>query len=1257
VGIRDFIRDLSTRCLVVLALAAAALPAAAAPKTWLSAAGGNATNWNRAQNWTPNGAPAAADDIIIPTTPTGGTGFPVLNATSTVATLTIQSGASLTGAATRNLTVTGNAAITSTGVLNVNASAISVGGTLSGTGTVNGNTGTLNVAGNMTVTTFTAGTSTVVFNGTAAQSVGAYTFNNFSISNTTAAVSAAANFNVNGTLTMNGAATVLSPAAAVLVGGTGTLTGTGTVQVTRTAATADFSSQYTITNKTLTNLTVEYIGTAAQAVSALTYGSLTISNTTAAVSAAANFSVNGTLTMNGAATVLNPAAAVLVGGTGTLTGTGTVQVTRTAATADFSSQYTITNKTLTNLTVDYIGTAAQTVSALTYGGLTISNTSATVSAAANFSVNGTLTMNGAATLLGPSAAVLVGGTGTLTGTGTVQVTRTAATADFSSQYTITNKTLTNLTVEYAGAAAQTLSALTYGNLKTNNAGGVTLSAGNATVNGTLTLASGVITTNANTLITTADCPGSVARTGGHVAGLFSLHLPTGSPSCTFDIGDGTTYRPIGLVFSSISTAGDLSGSVTQAAGEEPNIATSGIDAAADVNRFWTLTNSGVVLGGNYSATFTFVSGDVDGGADATQFEVERWDGSAWNTTTAGTRTTTSTQATGISGFSNFVSGQKKFRAGTGTFNVFETATAAGAITGVIKTRVAGTAFSFDIVAILGGAQASSFSDNVTVDLIGNNTLGVALDANNCPTTFSTVLAAFTAAISGGRSTVSFAAVADSWRDVRVRVRWPTSSPTVTSCSTDNFAIRPASITLSALDATWETAGTTRALANTGSSGGTVHKASTSAATTPRPFTLRATAVPASATNYDGSPAAASGFPACGTLCTSVGALSFTGGSWTGSGVRENATANYSEAGTFNLQLEDAAYASVDNADGSTAAERTVPATATVEIGRFVPERFEFVTVITPQLQTFGSSCASRSFTYIGQRFWFAPFPSATVKAVNAAGGTTTNYPISISRPALSESYSDSGAPATLDTGSVGTPALSAPASGTATYSADSGGTLFYQRSSTTPIAPFNAAAISLTVSASDSADNAADQGIISTPTPLAFSNILFDAGNTFRYGRMRLLNGSGPTTVDVPVTLRAEYYDGATTGFRTNDDNCTSFVAGNFKLSGHQGSITTTNMPDTNVSISGTLTSGIANLKLLKPSPAVSTPGSVKICLDLDNSASPTDATCTAATSANRPYLQGPWTGGNYDKDPAGQVTFGLFGAQPKEFIYFRENY
>jgi len=152
-------------------------------------------------------------------------------------------------------------------------------------------------------------------------------------------------------------------------------------------------------------------------------------------------------------------------------------------------------------------------------------------------------------------------------------------------------------------------------------------------------------------------------------------------------------------------------------------------------------------------------------------------------------------------------------------------------------------------------------------------------------------------------------------------------------------------------------------------------------------------------------------------------------------------------------------------------------------------------------------------------------------------------------------------------------------------------------------------------------------------------------------------NAAGPTTVDIPLTLRAEFYQSAAAGFvRNNDDNCTPLAAGNFKLSNHNGSLSGT---DVSVSVPAALTSGVANgMKLVKSTAPVSGPGSVRVCFDLDSAPGAGDTSCASSTSANHSFLQGPWSSaGSYDRDPAAQVNVGTFGAQPNNLIYFRENY
>lgn len=540
-----------------------------------------------------------------------------------------------------------------------------------------------------------------------------------------------------------------------------------------------------------------------------------------------------------------------------------------------------------------------------------------------------------------------------------------------------------------------------------------------------------------------------------------------------------------------------------------------------------------------------------------------------------------------------------------SFNAFETTTAASAITGPIYTKLAGTAFGLDVVAIASGAQASGYSGNVKVELLANTgTAGSGYGANNCPNSNTVIQTIASSAISGGRSTVNFAAVADAYRDVRVRISYPTTSPTVTTCSTDSFAIRPTVFTITSTNAT-----------NAATSGTPVIKAGGDS------FNLTATAV----SGYDGTPSLDAtkviGSSTAGTLSGSFGAAS--------SGVAAGNTFTYSEVGNFGLSADavyDTSFTGIDQGSGCLASSTSntlsggkygcwvgsnavAQATGSSGFGRFIPDHFAISSASLTAACT-----ASTAFTYFGQDGFTTAF---TLTAQNATNGTTTNYTGVFAKLGLT-TYANYGfTAATLPAGSVLTSSATAPSgtwsSGVATVSAK------HQISWPTALT----GETSITVSA------APTDGEVAAGTATAVGS-----ATKLRYGRLRLQNAYGSELLDLPVPLLAQYWNGSA-WVQNADDSCTTITAptsgAGLTFYPSQLSSKTT----ATVNSTGKLASGDAGLKFSKP--GLGNSGYVDITIPL----------------ALQPWLQFPWKGAG-NVDPGARATFGIYKSP---LIYRRENY
>ena len=545
-----------------------------------------------------------------------------------------------------------------------------------------------------------------------------------------------------------------------------------------------------------------------------------------------------------------------------------------------------------------------------------------------------------------------------------------------------------------------------------------------------------------------------------------------------------------------------------------------------------------------------------------------------------------------------------------SFNAFETSTAALAIDGRIFTKLAGTAFALDVVAIAAGSQSVSFSGDVQVELLANTgTVGSGYGTDNCPASNTVIQTIAATTIASGRSTVNFTVVANAYRDVRVRV----SYGTVITCSTDSFAIRPVVFAITSTNAT-----------NTGTAGTPIFKTGAN-------FNLTAS----TGAGYVGTPkidtAQVVGSPTAGVLAGVFGAAT--------SNVTTGDAFTYSEVGNFGLNANavyDDGFTSIDQTTdctddfsttqvsgkygckiGSTAVAQAVDSSG---FGRFIPDHFA---ISAASVAAFCSS--GTGFTYFGQDGFTTAF---TLTAQNAANATTKNYKGAYAKLDLAAYTSYGFTAATLPAGSSLASSATAPsgtwANGVASVTA--------KHQISRPTVPTAPTAITVSAAPTDG------------EVPAGVATAVGGATN-FRYGRLKLSNAYGSSLLDLPVPLEAQYWTGSY--YATNTlDSCAVIPISSIKMGNYLGQL---NACETKLSPTGsvTLTAGkLSGLVLTKPGAANA--GSVDLAINV--SAIATGNTCVGATQSAATAANMPWFGSNL----GARASFGVYKSP---LIYRRENY
>jgi MSHA biogenesis protein MshQ len=559
-----------------------------------------------------------------------------------------------------------------------------------------------------------------------------------------------------------------------------------------------------------------------------------------------------------------------------------------------------------------------------------------------------------------------------------------------------------------------------------------------------------------------------------------------------------------------------------------------------------------------------------------------------------------------------------------TLDAVEVGAAAGT---AINTKLAGQSFNLDVLALAADASiATSYNKTVTIELVDASSTATCSTMDLLQSVGTYIFTGSGVGQDNGRKTYPFS-YPNAARNVRVRIKDNTTTP-ITACSTDNFAIRPQQLTVTA-----PTMGNGTLTDSPKAAAGTV-------------FTLDAAAGVSS--GYNGAPVLDTSKVQDHAI-TAIAAGTLSGLFSAGTGTKASGAAfKYLDVGNIKLLADavvDSGFTSVDQSTdcvaGSTSNTLSVPggqygcnigSVASATMGRWYPSHYSFVGTLT-------SACVTGGFTYMGND---ALGVALTLKAHASSGGVpsaldpvTSRYTAGYTNlAAITISGDNSGAAvAVTRLGSPSFPIMPNTALWTAGLWVVNDSYAFAKLAA--PDGPYDQFRLNVALVDPDLSVLIGVAAAQQTNTTM------------IRLGRLRMQNAYGSELLALPVPLEAQFWAG--NFYATNTaDSCTVIPMSSVTMGGYVAPLNACETQLTPVGNVALLAGRLPGTGLVLTRPGPNNGGSVALAINVG--AVPDGNTCVAAAQSAATAANMPWFGPNQ----ASRATFGIYRAP---IIYRRENY